>query len=113
MKDALETTQPAVGAVFAALSDPTRRHIVRMLSQRETITASALAADLPISRQAVSKHLGALVDAGLASASREGRETRYRLTPQPLAEAMRWIAETGERWDERLSRLSQRLTQDG
>ena len=102
----------AVGAVFAALADPTRRRVVRELSQRPTVTASALAAELPISRQAIAKHLGALADAGLVTAAHEGRETRYRLTPEPLNEAMQWMATAGARWDERLARLERRLSRD-
>ena len=64
-----------------------------------------LAGDLPMSRQAVSKHLHALSDAGLVMARREGRETRYTLTPAPLAEAIDWMTAVGAEWDERLERL--------
>lgn len=110
MSDATaEEVQAPIGAVFAALADPTRRHVVRVLAQRPTVTASALAEELPISRQAVTKHLAALAEAGLVAAAHEGRETRYRLTPEPLAEAMRWMALAGARWDERLARLAQSL----
>ncbi len=56
------------GPVFNALSDPTRRRVVERLAQGQPLTATALAADLPISRQAVSKHLSALADAGLVEA---------------------------------------------
>lgn len=93
------------GAVFAALADPTRRQVVRELARQPTVTASALAAELPMTRQAVSKHLAQLAGAGLVEASRSGRETRYRLTPDPLDEAMRWMAEVGGQWDRRLERL--------
>jgi DNA-binding transcriptional ArsR family regulator len=71
-------------------------------------TASRLAGDLPMTRQAVSKHLGALARAGLVAARREGRETRYTLTPAPLAEAMEWMADAGGFWDRRLDRLAER-----
>ena len=100
------------GAVFSALADPTRRHVVRALAAQPRVTASALAADLPISRQAVAKHLAALREAGLAVAEPAGRETHYRLTPAPLADAMRWIATAGGEWDERLGRLERRLAED-
>jgi ArsR family transcriptional regulator, cadmium/lead-responsive transcriptional repressor len=100
---------PEVGAVFTALADPTRRHVVRILAQRSTVTASALADELPISRQAIAKHLGALAAAGLVSRTHQGRETRYRLTPEPLGEAMEWMAAAGVRWEERLARLRERL----
>jgi DNA-binding transcriptional ArsR family regulator len=104
-------SRPAVDAVFTALSDPTRRRVVELLSQRPSVTASGLAQELPITRQAIAKHLTTLVDAGLISAAHEGRETRYRLTPEPLAGAMRWMASAGARWDQRLARLAQRLAE--
>jgi DNA-binding transcriptional ArsR family regulator len=96
---------PAIGAVFAALADPTRRHVVELLSERPTVTASGLADELPISRQAIAKHLGALTAAGLLTRAHEGRETQYSLSPQPLGGAMRWMAAAGARWDEGLARL--------
>jgi DNA-binding transcriptional ArsR family regulator len=94
------------GAVFAALADPTRRAVVQSLARQPTVTASALATQLPISRQAVTKHLATLSQAGLIEGRREGRETRYRLTPEPLDDAVRWMADVGAAWDERLARLS-------
>ena len=96
------------GAVFAALADPTRRAMVRTLRAQPQVTASRLAGELPMTRQAVSKHLGALARAGLVEARREGRETRYTLTPAPLAEAMEWMADAGGFWDRRLERLAER-----
>jgi DNA-binding transcriptional ArsR family regulator len=112
VSDPVTPSDIAAGAVFGALADPTRRRVVRVLAQRPTVTASALAAELPITRQAIAKHLSALADAGLVTAAHEGRETRYRLTPEPLAEAMRWMATAGARWDERLRRLERRLARD-
>jgi DNA-binding transcriptional ArsR family regulator len=100
----------AAGAVFHALSDPTRRQVVQALARSGGLTASAIAADLPVSRQAVTKHLLALRDAGLASATPTGREVRYDLTPAPMAEAVDWMAQTGAAWDERLARLQRSLT---
>ena len=97
-----------IGAVFAALADPTRRQVVRSLSRQPDLTASRLAGELPMTRQAVTKHLAALDRAGLVSARREGRETRYTLTPAPLAEAMRWMDDVGAEWDARLARLADR-----
>jgi DNA-binding transcriptional ArsR family regulator len=97
-----------IGAVFAALADPTRRQVVSALSQRPELTASRLAGELPVTRQAVSKHLAALDRAGLVQPRREGRETRYTLTPEPLADAMAWMTDVGGRWDERLARLQER-----
>lgn len=97
--------------VFAALGDPTRRWIVEQLSAGPQ-TATELAAQLPISRQAVTKHLTALAEAGLVDTAREGRDVRYRLQPQPLSEAARWVAEVGAQWDSRLDRLQRRLGAD-
>jgi DNA-binding transcriptional ArsR family regulator len=102
-------SEDRAGAVFVALADPTRRAVVRSLAERPTVTASALAAQLPITRQAVSKHLATLADAGLVEGHREGRETRYRLTPEPLDDAVRWMAEVGAAWDDRLARLREHV----
>lgn len=91
--------------VFAALADPTRRGILEAVSEHGPITATSLAEDLPISRQAVAKHLGLLRDAGLVVADRAGRETRFVTRPEPLNELAGWAQETGRLWDARLSRL--------
>lgn len=99
----------AVDAVFAALADPTRRRVVETLAGGSTVTASALAAELPISRQGVAKHLAALRRARLVRSKRVGRETRYQLDGAPLEDAARWIARVGAEWDERLSELERLL----
>ena len=99
----------SVDAVFAALADPTRRHLVERLAAGSPATATGLAADLPITRQAVAKHLDLLGSAGLVSRRRQGRETRYRLTPEPLGGAAAWMASVGGEWDERLARLARLL----
>ena len=97
-----------LGPLFAALADPTRRQVIRSLSGAEPVTASRLAGELPITRQAVAKHLAALERAGLVTPRREGRETRYSLTPEPLGDAIAWMQEVGARWDRSLARLSER-----
>ncbi len=96
--------------VFGALADPNRRYVLEALAQRETATATELAAEMPVTRQAVAKHLAALTDAGLVASRREGRETRYELTPGPLASAMDWMAGVGAQWDSRLARLRRHLS---
>jgi DNA-binding transcriptional ArsR family regulator len=96
------------GAVFAALADPTRRHLVEALAARGGATATRLAAELPISRQAVAKHLATLGRAGLVSQSRRGRESLFELDPRPLADAASWLNAVGAEWDTRLTDL-QRL----
>lgn len=97
------------GRVFGALADPHRRTLLETLARRDTATQTELAAELPVTRQAVAKHLAALADAGLVEARREGRESRYRLTPGPLSDAMTWLATVGAAWDERLGALQRHL----
>lgn len=101
------------GAVFGALSDPTRRALLRTIAARPEATATELAAKLPISRQAVLKHLTALADAGLVDRERSGREVHYRLTPAPLSDAVSWMAEVGGQWDRRLAGLNRRFPPSG
>jgi DNA-binding transcriptional ArsR family regulator len=96
-------------SVFSALSDPNRRLLLQRLAGRESASLSELAGQLPVTRQAVSKHLAALGEAGLVAATRVGRETRYRLTPEPLGEAVGWIERVGEQWEGRLTRLRDHL----
>ncbi len=100
-----------VDAVFAALSDPTRREVMRQLA-RGPATPSDLAQGLPVSRQAVSKHLEVLREAGLVTSARAGREHRYTLTPAPMAEAVTWMTSVGERWDDRLAALRRQLAEE-
>ncbi len=90
--------------VFDALGDPTRRHIVESLSRGEA-SATQLAAHLPVTRQAVSKHLTALREAGLVESRRQGRETLYSVNSGPLDVAAAWIVRVGGEWDDRLERL--------
>jgi DNA-binding transcriptional ArsR family regulator len=100
-------------SVFSALSDGGRRRLLESLATRESASLTELAAQLPVTRQAVSKHLAALSDAGLVEARRAGRETRYRLTPEPLVDALSWMERVGTQWDERLARLRQHLGGEG
>jgi len=90
--------------VFTALADPTRRQLVSWLAARPA-TATQLAERLPMSRQAVTKHLGILGDAQLIAKERDGREVRYRLEADQLAAASQWIATVSARWEARIGRL--------
>ena len=99
----------AEDAVFTALADPTRRRVIESLAAGSTVTASGLAAQLPITRQAVAKHLAALSRARPVRSARVGRETRYSLDAEPLEDAARWIARVGGEWDERLGELDRLL----
>jgi DNA-binding transcriptional ArsR family regulator len=96
-------------AVFGALSDPTRRRLLSLLDDRGEASATELARDLPVSRQAVVKHLGTLAHAGLVTSRREGRQVRFHPTPAPMSEAMAWMATVGAQWDERLAALQREL----
>jgi DNA-binding transcriptional ArsR family regulator len=98
--------------VFDALADPNRRALMDALAELGTATPTQLASDLPVTRQAVSKHLATLEAAGLVASERRGRETHYRLTPQPLTEAIGWIAQVGSEWDDRLRSLDAYLRSD-
>ena len=98
-------------AVFNALADPTRRRMIEVLARRPTATATGLAAELPITRQAVAKHLAALKRARLVRAERRGRETRYQLDAAALAPVESWVAAVGAEWDERLGRLERTLAE--
>ncbi len=90
------------GVVFGALADPMRRRLLSAIAEHPA-TATELATGLPISRQAVTKHLSSLSDAGLLERERAGRDVRYRVTPAPLSSAVSWMAEVGGQWDERLA----------
>jgi DNA-binding transcriptional ArsR family regulator len=102
-------SEQSLDRVFTALADGTRRSVMRRLLDDGPATASALSRGLPMTRQAVVKHLRALDDAGLVAASRDGREVRYRATPAPLGDAMAWMLRTGARWDHRLERLRRQV----
>jgi DNA-binding transcriptional ArsR family regulator len=92
-------------AVFTALADPTRRQVIRALSQHGSATATGLAANLAVTRQAIAKHLETLAAAGLVTAARRGREKVYQISPRPLTDAVSWMADLGARWDARLAAL--------
>ena len=96
-------------AVFDALGDPTRRAVLEEVAASGPVTATELAQRFPVSRQAVVKHLTALAAAQLVTADRDGRDVRYRLTPDPLDGAAAWLNEVGGRWDARLARLRSTL----
>ncbi|OLF12642.1 transcriptional regulator [Actinophytocola xinjiangensis] len=95
-----------VGQVFAALSDPHRRHLLETLGDHpHGATATTLALPLPVSRQAVDRHLRVLERAGLVSSARRGRETLFAVRPEQLTRSAAWLTDLGKRWDRRLERL--------
>ena len=97
--------------VFIALADPTRRNILAALATDGPSTVTDLAARLPITRQAIAKHLALMVDAGLITPEPgERRRVRYRLQPAPVQLAQQFLAALAHSWDERLDALQDYLT---
>ena len=99
----LDPAPGTVAVVFVALADPSRRQVIGVLAARGSATATTVAEELAITRQAVSKHLATLGDAGLVDAQRAGREGRYRLRPAPLRRAARWLDASAGAGDDRLA----------
>ena len=96
---------------FAALADPTRRSILDLLREQQTLTAGEIAARFPqVSRAAVSKHLRVLREARLVRARELGRQWHYRLDPRPLKEIYReWLERFAPYWEESLARLKRQV----
>lgn len=101
-----------VETVLGALADPTRRQVLEALAAQPAASASALARELPISRQMVLKHLAVLQECGLVSSSRSGREVLFQVHSAPLAETADWLSSLAARWDARLSDLKLRAEQE-
>jgi DNA-binding transcriptional ArsR family regulator len=96
--------------VFVALADPSRRAILASLASGGPATATDLASRLPITRQAIAKHLGLLADAGLVTAEPgERRRVRYRLHSAPMQVAQQFLAALARDWDGRLDALRDHL----
>lgn len=92
-------------ALVAAATEPTRRQMLDLLLERGESTATVLADSLPITRQAVSKHLAVLTRVGLVTGEKSGRELRYRLNVERLDRATRSLGELAAAWDQRLLRI--------
>jgi DNA-binding transcriptional ArsR family regulator len=105
--------EPEGGDVFAALADPTRRHLLDRLSAEGPLSATELARYFPVSRQAVVKHLSTLAGAGLLRPERHGREVLYGVDPRRLTEVTAWLREVGDQWDRRLDALARQLQEPG
>lgn len=91
--------------LWSAIGDPTRRRVIDLLLAARGGTASSLSEQLPVSRQAISKHLGVLDRAGLVQTTRSGRERIYRVDSAQLARATAQLAAVGREWDARLDRI--------
>ena len=93
----------AVDQVFAALADATRRQLLEILADQGPASASALSNDLPISRQAIAKHMVALEQAGLVSRTKRGKEICFQVEAHQLAATGRWMQRLAARWDPELA----------
>ncbi len=93
--------------LWSAIGDPTRRRVLDLLLAGGSGTATALSDDLPVTRQAVAKHLGVLDRVGLVHATPAGRETRYRIDEAQFARAVAQLNAVGSTWDTRLRRIKQ------
>lgn len=91
--------------MWAAVGEPSRRALLDLLLTRGEATASTLASELPVTRQAVSKHLAVLERAGLVQGQRAGREVRYAVKPERLDQATQIMVRVADRWDRRLAAI--------
>lgn len=107
MSEIMPKAEPA--AVFAALGEPTRMGLLGRLGDGAPRSIASLAREMPISRQALTKHLRVLESAGLASAERDGRETLYRIDPAGLLVAEAWIEKVSRQWDGVIDRLKRHI----
>ncbi|MDB5423336.1 MAG: ArsR family transcriptional regulator [Phenylobacterium sp.] len=98
--------RPSLDRTFAALVDPTRRAILAQLENEDARSVSELARPFAIKLPAVMKHLDVLDDAGLITRSKAGRTVTVRLCPEPMREAMDWLARYERFWSPRLDRLA-------
>lgn len=94
--------------VYSAIAEPNRRRMLSLLAAGE-LPVGALAAEFDITFQAVSQHLGVLLDAGLVTRRRHGRERIYAANPEPLREVHEWTGQYRRFWNERLNRLNDLL----
>jgi DNA-binding transcriptional ArsR family regulator len=108
------TTMPRgnVEVVLAALADPTRRRLLDELATRGESTATALAGELSVTRQAVMQHLGVLDSAGLVVGQKLGRERRYQVRSAGLSDTARWMDALAAQWDSRLAAIK-RIAESG
>ncbi|UOZ10069.1 MULTISPECIES: helix-turn-helix transcriptional regulator [unclassified Amycolatopsis] len=94
-----------VDGVLAALADPTRRQLLDLLAAHGQATATTLAGGLPVSRQAIVKHLTVLDSAGLVGSVKIGREVRYAVRSEALDATARWMTSLAADWDRRLAKI--------
>jgi ArsR family transcriptional regulator, cadmium/lead-responsive transcriptional repressor len=95
-------TAQADDELWSAIGDPSRRRILDLLVSNGAVSASWLAGHVPFSRQAVSKHLAVLEQAGLVSRRKQGREVLYQVEARRLDQATMAMADLAAQWDRRL-----------
>jgi len=98
--------------VFGAISHPARRHILDLLAEADC-SVNTLAGHFRMSRPAVSQHLRVLLNAGLVTEQRHGRERRYHFMPERLSEVRDWLSRYERFWEDRLQRLQNLLAKKG
>lgn len=101
----VQAREPNPAPIFAALGDRTRLSLLTRLSDGQARSIAKLSVDTRLTRQAVTKHLHVLENAGLVSSIRIGRESRFALKPEPIAEARSYLDQVSAQWDDALSRL--------
>ena len=99
------TAAAQVDELWSAVADPTRRRVLDILLDRGEATATIVAGELPVTRQAVAKHLAVLDRVGLVEGRRLGREVRYAIRPRRLDTATRSLAQVAAEWDARLAAI--------
>jgi DNA-binding transcriptional ArsR family regulator len=103
------SANPGPVAVFAALGEPTRLHLLNRLSDGSPRSITSLSADTELTRQAVTKHLRVLQNAGLVNCDRIGRESRFSLRPEPIDELRDYLDRISAQWEDALGRLKRHV----
>jgi len=101
----------SVGEVLSALADPTRRELLEALGRQPACSATTLAEQVPVSRQAVAQHLTVLRDSRLVASRRVGKEVLFTVIPDELEQTASWMTSLAATWTERLELLKQRAEQ--
>ena len=101
----MTTTTSSNETLWLAIAEPSRRRLIDILLGKGEATASQLADDVPFSRQAVSKHMAVLKNAGLISARRTGKEVRFAIQPDGISAAAKEMSQAAKLWDERLEKI--------
>jgi DNA-binding transcriptional ArsR family regulator len=99
--------------ILAAMADPTRRQLLATLAAAGPATATELAAGVPISRQAIAKHLAILGGAGLVARHKEGRDVRFAVRTQGLMQTAGWLTAMATEWEARLAVIKRIAESDG